>query len=117
MKNTDKQKDKQNSVKLLNGTSFSQYAIDNIPPSQNKNFIEKKSQYARFSFAFQYKSQIFGVWVDYNQGKIFVSNDYDKNTHYMFACTLQDHTPNTMLLSSISNYHCWKVFTKNFKLR
>lgn len=49
-------------------------------------------------------------------GKIFVSNNYDKNTPYMFACTLSDHTPNTMLMNSVRNYNCWKSFIQNYKL-
>lgn len=102
--------------RITAGTSFADYAIDNLPPTQNKNFVEKKSGTAKFSFAFSYKNNIFGVWFDYKIGKIFVSNDYDKNTPYLFACTLADHTPNTMLLSSLNNYFCWKQFAKNFKL-
>lgn len=49
-------------------------------------------------------------------GKIFVSNDYDKNAHFFFACTLKDHRPNTMLISSMKKYSCWKTFADNFKM-
>lgn len=102
--------------KITSGTSFSQYAIDNIPPTQNKDFIERKTGTAKFSFAFSYKGEVYGVWFDFNIGKIFVSKDFDKNTHFFFACTLEDHKPNTMLISSLSNYFCWKQFSKNFQL-
>ena len=51
---------------------------------------------------------------DYSVGKIFVSSDI--NTHQIFACTLDDHTPNTMLLSAIKDYSVWKTFIKNYKL-
>ena len=118
MKNDEYRKAKRQTKlgKITGGTSFADYAIDNLPPTQNKNFVEKKSGTAKFSFAFSYKGDIFGVWFDYKLGKIYVSYDYDKNTPYLFACTLQDHKPNTMLISSLSNYYCWKEFSKNFKL-
>ena len=49
-------------------------------------------------------------------GKVFVSSDYIKNTPFMFACTLSDHTPNTLLLTSIKKYNCWKVFIESYKI-
>ena len=33
-----------------------------------------------------------------------------------FACTKEDQTPNTMLLSAAKDYNCWKLFVKNYKL-
>lgn len=49
-------------------------------------------------------------------GKIFVSTDYIKNTPFIFATTLKDHTPNTMFLNSARKYNCWKNFIENYNL-
>ena len=49
-------------------------------------------------------------------GLVFVSNDYDKNTPFMFACTLSDHSPNTLLLSSVKKYNCWKSFIDAYRI-
>lgn len=49
-------------------------------------------------------------------GKIYVSFDYNKNTPYLFSFTLKDHTPNTLMINSIRNYNVWKNFIENFKL-
>lgn len=76
----------------------------------------RKTGSAKFSFAFKYNNNTFGVWYDYTEGKIFVSNDYIKNTPFMFACTLKDHTPNTMLINSLAKVNFWKSFIDNFKL-
>lgn len=57
---------------------------------------------------------MFGMIINY--GKIYVSSHYDKNTPYLFATTLNDHNPNTLLLNSVRNYNCWKTFIKAFKL-
>ena len=102
--------------RLVAGTTFSDYAIDNKPLNINKNFIMRKTGTAKFSFAFKYNNNTFGVWYDYTEGKIFVSNDYIKNTPFMFACTLKDHTPNTMLINSLAKVNFWKSFIDNFKL-
>lgn len=101
--------------KLTEGTEYSKYAIDNSFRLDNKNFIEKKSGSSRCSFAFKYKDNVYGVWFDFDIGKIFVSNDYVQGTQF-FACTLDDHSPNTMLLNVAKNYSAFKIFTQNYKL-
>ena len=100
--------------KLTSGTEYSKYANENNFRLDNKNFIEKKTGSSRCNFVIKYKNHSFGVWFDYNEGKIFVSEDV--NSNQVFACTLADHTPNTMLLSAIKDYTSWKTFIKNYKL-
>ena len=100
--------------KLTAGTEYSKYANENNFRLDNKNFIEKKTGTSRCSFGIKYKDNLFGIWFDYSVGKIFVSSNI--NTSQIFACSLDDHTPNTMLLSAIKDYTSWKTFIKNYKL-
>ena len=100
--------------KLTEGTEYSKYANENNFRLDNKNFIEKKTGTSRCSFGIKYKDQLYGVWFDFNIGKIFVSQNV--NSTQIFACTLDDHSPNTMLLSAIKDYNSWKTFIKNYKL-
>lgn len=102
--------------KLVSGTSFEDYAINNKQLNENNYFLEKKQATSKFSFAFIYNNETFGVWFDYYIGKIFVSNDYIKNTPFIFACTVQDHKPNTMLIKSAKKYNCWKIFIENYNI-
>lgn len=102
--------------KLVAGSSFEQYAIENKCLNDDNNFIEKKKGTSKFNFAFIYKNQTLGVWNDFKEGKMYVSYDYIKNTPYMFSCTLKDHTPNTLLINSAKTYSCWKNFISNYKL-
>lgn len=101
---------------LVSGTPYEKYAIDNSFLLDNNNFIEKKQGTAKFSFAFIYQDNTYGVWFDYKLGRIYVSNDYYQNTPYLFSCTLKDHTPNTMFLNSAKKYSCWKNFIENYQL-
>lgn len=101
--------------KLVAGTTYEAYAIDNVFQNDNKEFIEKKTGSSKCSFSIKYKNNIYGIWLDYAEGKLFVSNSYNSNG-IIFACTKNDLTPNTMLLSIAKNYNSWKVFIKNYKL-
>lgn len=101
--------------KLIAGTDYEDYAVNNKFYDDNKNFIEKKSGNSKFSFSFIYKGNILGVWIDYNNGKMYVSNDYLENG-LTFATTTEDHSPNTMLFSIAKKYFCWNSFIQNIKL-
>lgn len=101
--------------KLVSGTDYEDYAIDNKFLDESKMFIEKKSGGSKFSFSFVYKGSIYGVWIDYNIGKMYVSNDYINNG-LSFATTTDDHSPNTMLYSIAKKYNCWNSFIQNYKL-
>lgn len=116
MKNEEYRKAKKETDlgKIVEGTNYSNYAIDNQPRLDNKDFIEKKSRNARCTFSFKYHENIYGVWFDFEAGKVFVSNDH--NTEICFSCTLQDHSPNTMFYSVAKDYHAWRTFIKNYKL-
>ena len=116
MKNIEKLNEILNFGKLVEGTSYSKYAIDNEFILDNKNFIEKKTGTAKFNFAFTYKDEIFGVWFDNINSKIFVSLDYIKDTPFMFTTTLSDHSENTMFVASAKRYGCWKNFITNYEL-
>ena len=78
--------------------------------------MRRKNGTSKFSFAFIYNNNIFGVWSDYKEGKMYVSYDYDKNSPFMYAMTLKDHTPNTMMFNAIRKYNFWKEFLQNYKL-
>ena len=109
------EKRKTNFGKLIDGTDYSRYAIDNDFRMDNKNFIMHKTGNAKCTFTLFYNDFTIGVWFDYNEGKIFCSQDYTLND-YVFACTTNDHIPNTMLLSTVRDYSVVKTFIKNYKL-
>ena len=101
--------------KLIAGTDYEDYAVNNKFYDENKNFIEHKTGNSKFSFSFVYKNNILGIWIDYDNGKMYVSNDYIDNG-LCFATTTEDHNPNTLLYSIAKKYNCWNSFIQNFKL-
>ena len=118
MKNDEYRKKKQETKfgKLVSGTNYEKFAILNQDNKINNDFIEKKKATSRFNFAFIYQGAVFGVWFDFQEGKIFVSSDYYKSSPNIFALTTRDHTENTMLMKSINKYQCWKKFIDNYEI-
>lgn len=118
MKNEEYRERKKQSKfgKLIAGTDYYDYAIDNSFLRDNDNFIAKKSGNCSFSFAFIYQEQTFGVWTNYDLGKVFVSSDYDKSSPYIFTTTVQNHRPNTLLLKNARKYNCWSNLITQFKI-
>ena len=68
MKNEEYREEKRKTKfgRLISGTSFEDYAINNKALNDNKNFIAKKQGSSKFSFAFIYNNETFGVWFDYS---------------------------------------------------
>ena len=118
MNNEEFRKDREETLigKLAKGTKYEEYAIKNKILDKNHNFIEKKKGTSKFSFAFIYNNCYYGVWNDYQEGKIFVSLDYNKSSPYLYAMTLKDHSPSTMMFNAIKKYNFWKDFIQNYKL-
>lgn len=102
--------------KLIEGTDFAEYAIENKFTMDNKAFIRKKTDKSHCYFSFFYMGEQFGVWIDYSAGKYFVSQDVDPSNLNVYSLTVEDHTPNTMLLNGITKSFHFKPFIENYKL-
>lgn len=100
---------------LVKGTNYADYSIENKFLLDDDTFIERKSPKARYFFTFVYRNKEFGVWADFNEGKLWVSEDIDPSYVLKFAITLKDHKPNTMLLKRIGKQGHFKTFIENYK--
>ena len=110
-----KAKKETNFGRLVAGTDYENYAVNNQFINDTKDFIEKKDKASKFSFSFIYNDNRYGVWINWLSGKMYISNDYLENG-IIFACTTDDHKPNTMLMTIAKQYHCWRIFIQNYKL-
>lgn len=100
--------------KLINGTKYASYSIDNAFLRDDDSFIEKKTGRANYYCSLRYKNDLFGIWVDYSAGKFWVSKDIDTSFKVTYSLTLADHTPNTLLLKGKSTV--LKYFVENYKI-
>lgn len=102
--------------KMVEGTEFAEYAIENKFIDDSKAFIMKKTERAHYYFTFIYMGETFGVWIDYNAGKMFVSENVDPSNRTIYSLTVEDHKPNTMLLKQLNKSPFFKNFMDNYKM-
>lgn len=101
--------------KIIKGTNYGNYAISNISLRDNNEFLEKKRGNAFYYFGFYYNGEFYGVWEDDEQSIFFISSDYDPYCKLKFTMTMSDHSPNTILLSTLKGEPCWKLALILFK--
>lgn len=102
--------------KLIEGTDFAEYAIENKFTMDTKTFIMKKTENAQYYFTFVYHDNSYGVWVDYKEGKMFVSDNVDPSCVLVYSLTVDDHNPNTLLLQQLNKSPFFKKFMDNYKM-
>lgn len=98
--------------RLIQDTQYGRYAIDNEMLRDNKHFIEKRPPDATFWAVLVINGVNVGVWYSKN-GYMYMSNKYDPNTKYKFACDYNDHTEATVFLNARENYYvrlCVKMY-------
>ena len=83
---------------LIEGTDYGNYAIDNEMLRDSKTFVKKKTKTSKFYFILFINGKHYGIWVDYQNGLMFISNDYDPNCPIVFSINPDDHNENTLLI-------------------
>lgn len=90
--------------KLIDGTKYGKYAIDNEFLTDSKAFIKKKDKFAKFYFILYVNGRQYGIWRDFTNGYIYVSNDIDPNCPIKFAIHEEDHNESTVFAKVRSNF-------------
>lgn len=101
---------------IVAGTAYADYSIENKFLLDDEKFIEKKSKKARYFFTFIFHDRKYGVWIDSEEGKLWVSEDIDPSYLLVYTLTLKDHQPNTMFIKSIAKAGHFKTFIENYKI-
>ena len=84
--------------KLIDKTDYGDYAIDNKFLFDNKDFIQKKTPHSKFWGCLVIDNKTIGIWRDLKEGTIYLSSQYDPNTPFKYACSIQDHKSNTIFI-------------------
>lgn len=90
--------------KLIEGTDYGRYAIDNEMLRDNKHFLKKRPPDAIFWGVLVVNGNNIGLWQSQN-GHLYLSNKYDPNTLHRFACDFNDHTEATVFMNARENYY------------
>ena len=99
--------------KLIDGTDYGRYAIDNEMLRDNSHFLEKKPSDSIFWGVLILNGESVGIWMSRN-GYLYLSSKYDPNTVHKFACDYNDHTEQTIFTNARENYYL-KLCVKAYK--
>lgn len=89
--------------KLINGTKYGDYAIENNWLADNNTFIAPKTPKAEFMLGLKYNGIMYGVWVDYSGGYFFVNRQYDPSSYALYCLNKDDHEANLLLIKSLND--------------
>lgn len=88
---------------LVQGTRYSDYAIENKWLLDTDTFIEEKTAKSEFMLGMKYNGIMYGFWVDYSEGLIFVNRQYDPSSYSLYCLNKDDHDANLLLIKSLSD--------------
>ena len=90
--------------KLIDGTVYGDYAIDNKSLRDNFYFIEKRPSNSKFYGLLIINGFYIGLWYNKN-GYLYMSSDYDPNTKDKFVFDFTDHTEQTIFTNARENWY------------
>lgn len=99
-----KQKRKTRFGQLIDGTRYAAYSIDNQWLNDTDTFIEQKpKQGCTFMMGLKYQGKMYGFWINYDRGHIYVNDQYDPSWYGLYTLTKDDHEPNLLLIKSLKD--------------
>lgn len=88
--------------KLIDGTEYGKYAIDNEVLRENNSFIQKRPNSSVFEAVIIVNGISLGIWNGHD-GYMYLSEKYDPNTVFKFVFNYNDHTEGTIFENAREN--------------
>lgn len=103
-------------ARIVKGTPYESYAIENQFLRDSKTFLGHKTAAAELNFNFVYDNITYGYWIDYSLPMGFVSMNTNTENYRTYAFQDKDHKPNLLLLKgSVGNTQV-KRFMEMYKM-
>lgn len=100
--------------RLIEGTEYSKYAIDNEFLRDNNNFIEKRNEDAiNWNVVILYGRK-YGVWVGKKTHKIYVESNYNPSNKMVYSTDEYSHSEDTLVLTAKRDW--FKIVVENYKI-
>lgn len=102
--------------KLVEHSSYGEYAINNKVYNENNSFLKKKPSNAVFYGLLVINGVNIGVWSG-RDGLVYLSGKYDPNTMFKFVFDENDHNESTIYLSVRENMimsHCVRCYKQGW---
>lgn len=87
--------------KIIKGTRYEEYAIENKWLMDNNNLLGKKPKTSVYYCTLIFKNKNIGIWIDRNTQLMYASFHVDKQCKNKFACTNNDQTINVPIVKNM----------------
>lgn len=92
--------------KLIQNTNYEKMAVDNEFTEDNDVFIEKRTKESKFKFSIVFDGFTFGIWLDVENGLMYISNKHDPKTKFKYVISKAEMIESTVYMKNYkSNYH------------
>lgn len=95
--------------KLIAGSNYAKYSIENEYLRDNSNFVEPKEASAKPFYSFVWEGKEYTVWQDFNKGKMWVCAGKAKNMNIVYTFTKENQTPNQLLAKGFKTAQHFKI--------
>ncbi len=99
---------------MVEGTTYGNMSLNNMFINDNYEFIEKKTGQCSYCFGLKHEGEYYGVWANYASGLLYVSKDIEPTSKLIYSITMDDHTPNTLLIGRNKSVGFLRMFTDSF---
>ena len=103
--------------RLISGTKYGDYAIDNKSLRDSNTFISKeKPKDLFFLFSVIYNNEELAFWISFKEGLCYVNKSVQKNSQARFTITKDDHNINLVMCEKLSNFNFFNEFLRYYRL-
>ena len=103
--------------RLISGTKYGDYAIDNKSLRDSNTFISnKKPKDAFFLFSVIYNGEELGFWLSFEESMCYINDSIQKNSKDRFSITKDDHDINLIMADKLTNFNMFKEFLRYYRL-
>lgn len=100
--------------RLIEGTDYAKYAIDNEFLRDNNNFIEKRHEDAINWNVVILFGRKYGIWVGKKTHRIYVESNYNPLNKMVYSTDEYSHDENTLVLTAKRDW--FKIVIENYKI-
>lgn len=101
--------------KMISGTDYGKYAIDNEFAEDIVDFIEKIPKNSECRFTIYYKGKHYGVFYNYTYGNIYISNKYNSNSKFIYVLRVEDIRDGYLMVHKPKDNPYFKHLSNCFK--
>lgn len=103
--------------KLIDGTAYADFNIENKSLRDKDTFIQKfKPKNSKFLFSIKFRGKESGIWISYDEGLCYVCDSIQPSSKFRFTVTKDDHDVNYIMYDKLGKFMMFQEFVKYYRL-